>query len=157
MSNGYVHFVVIMGAALCFVLLGMMDNQDQGITNTQAFRGQDFYGAFLNFRDTRLMHVTHVDVLTRRCVEPLKATGDAFNASVDGGLTFFDIAEVYGSGSSSVDIRLDYISFIHFLLKENDDLRKKIEVFVANHTSMIDFIFLEQIITFAVIIQKHPG
>ncbi|KAJ0983279.1 hypothetical protein J5N97_011534 [Dioscorea zingiberensis] len=31
------------------------------------------------------------------------------------------------------------------------------QVFVANHTSMIDFIILEQISAFAVIMQKHPG
>ncbi|KAI4370813.1 hypothetical protein MLD38_019121 [Melastoma candidum] len=31
------------------------------------------------------------------------------------------------------------------------------QVFVANHTSMIDFIILEQIAPFAVIMQKHPG
>ncbi|KAK1260928.1 hypothetical protein QJS04_geneDACA019113 [Acorus gramineus] len=31
------------------------------------------------------------------------------------------------------------------------------QVFVANHTSMIDFIILEQITAFAVIMQKHPG
>jgi len=29
-----------------------------------------------------------------------KAARDAFNASIDGGLTFFDTAEVYGSGVS---------------------------------------------------------
>ncbi|KAI7731127.1 hypothetical protein M8C21_011436 [Ambrosia artemisiifolia] len=31
------------------------------------------------------------------------------------------------------------------------------QVFVANHTSMIDFIILEQTTAFAVIMQKHPG
>ncbi|KAH7849222.1 hypothetical protein Vadar_014805 [Vaccinium darrowii] len=31
------------------------------------------------------------------------------------------------------------------------------QVFVSNHTSMIDFIILEQMIAFAVIMQKHPG
>ncbi|KAG8497782.1 hypothetical protein CXB51_007261 [Gossypium anomalum] len=31
------------------------------------------------------------------------------------------------------------------------------QVFVANHTSMIDFIILEQMSSFAVIMQKHPG
>ncbi|CAD5171728.1 unnamed protein product, partial [Musa acuminata subsp. malaccensis] len=31
------------------------------------------------------------------------------------------------------------------------------QVFVANHTSMIDFIILEQMTAFAVIMQKHPG
>ncbi|CAN1770754.1 Glycerol-3-phosphate acyltransferase 9 [Linum perenne] len=31
------------------------------------------------------------------------------------------------------------------------------QVFVANHTSMIDFIVLEQMTPFAVIMQKHPG
>ncbi|KAL6176323.1 hypothetical protein ACLB2K_052957 [Fragaria x ananassa] len=31
------------------------------------------------------------------------------------------------------------------------------QVFVANHTSMIDFIILEQVTAFAVIMQKHPG
>ncbi|KAK4477267.1 hypothetical protein RD792_016481 [Penstemon davidsonii] len=31
------------------------------------------------------------------------------------------------------------------------------QVFVANHTSMIDFIVLEQMTAFAVIMQKHPG
>ncbi|XP_078437390.1 glycerol-3-phosphate acyltransferase 9 [Wolffia australiana] len=31
------------------------------------------------------------------------------------------------------------------------------QVFVANHTSMIDFIILEQMSAFAVIMQKHPG
>ncbi|RWR93457.1 Phospholipid/glycerol acyltransferase [Cinnamomum micranthum f. kanehirae] len=31
------------------------------------------------------------------------------------------------------------------------------QVFVANHTSMIDFVILEQINSFAVIMQKHPG
>ncbi|PKA60207.1 Lysophospholipid acyltransferase LPEAT1 [Apostasia shenzhenica] len=31
------------------------------------------------------------------------------------------------------------------------------QVFVANHTSMIDFIILEQMTPFAVIMQKHPG
>ncbi|ONK65916.1 uncharacterized protein A4U43_C06F2310 [Asparagus officinalis] len=31
------------------------------------------------------------------------------------------------------------------------------QVFVANHTSMIDFIILEQMAAFAVIMQKHPG
>ncbi|MBA0572644.1 hypothetical protein Golob_002970 [Gossypium lobatum] len=78
---------------------------------------------------------------------------------------------------------------VHFLLKGNDNLRKKMEralvelicsffvaswtgvvkyhgprpsmrpkqVFVANHTSMIDFIILEQMTAFAVIMQKHPG
>ncbi|KAE8702245.1 L-type lectin-domain containing receptor kinase IX.2 [Hibiscus syriacus] len=78
---------------------------------------------------------------------------------------------------------------VHFLLKGNDALRKKLErvlvelicsffvaswtgvvkyhgprpsmrpkqVFVANHTSMIDFIILEQMTAFAVIMQKHPG
>ncbi|RVX12070.1 Glycerol-3-phosphate acyltransferase 9 [Vitis vinifera] len=95
---------------------------------------------------------------------------------------------------------------VHFLLKGNDKLRKKLElvtlankrtspwlssiqrclvelicsffvaswtgvvkyhgprpsrrpqqVFVANHTSMIDFIVLEQMTAFAVIMQKHPG
>lgn len=29
-----------------------------------------------------------------------KAARDAFNVSIDGGLTFFDTAEVYGSGVS---------------------------------------------------------
>lgn len=28
---------------------------------------------------------------------------------------------------------------------------------MANHTSMIDFIILEQMTAFAVIMQKHPG
>lgn len=28
---------------------------------------------------------------------------------------------------------------------------------MANHTSMIDFVILEQITAFAVIMQKHPG
>ncbi|KAI8533249.1 hypothetical protein RHMOL_Rhmol11G0282900 [Rhododendron molle] len=46
---------------------------------------------------------------------------------------------------------------VHFVLKGNDKLRKKLEVFVANHTSMIDFIVLEQMTAFAVIMQKHPG
>lgn len=78
---------------------------------------------------------------------------------------------------------------IHFLLKGQEKLRKKLErslvelicsffvaswtgvikyhgprpsmrpkqVFVANHTSMIDFIILEQMTAFAVIMQKHPG
>ncbi|KAG5526887.1 hypothetical protein RHGRI_032970 [Rhododendron griersonianum] len=32
-----------------------------------------------------------------------------------------------------------------------------VDVFVANHTSMIDFIVLEQMTAFAVIMQKHPG
>ncbi|CAM8899084.1 unnamed protein product [Rhodiola kirilowii] len=31
------------------------------------------------------------------------------------------------------------------------------QVFVANHTSMIDFVILEQMTSFAVIMQKHPG
>eukprot|EP00898_Chlorokybus_atmophyticus_P000339 jgi/Chlat1/1305/Chrsp118S01717 len=31
------------------------------------------------------------------------------------------------------------------------------QVFVANHTSMIDFVLLEQVTAFAVIMQKHPG
>ncbi|XP_074382989.1 glycerol-3-phosphate acyltransferase 9-like isoform X2 [Apium graveolens] len=31
------------------------------------------------------------------------------------------------------------------------------QIFVANHTSMIDFIILEQMTSFAVIMQKHPG
>jgi glycerol-3-phosphate O-acyltransferase 3/4 len=31
------------------------------------------------------------------------------------------------------------------------------QVYVANHTSMIDFIVLEQMTPFAVIMQKHPG
>ncbi|KAL3730949.1 hypothetical protein ACJRO7_027900 [Eucalyptus globulus] len=31
------------------------------------------------------------------------------------------------------------------------------QVFVANHTSMIDFIILEQVTPFAVTMQKHPG
>ncbi|KAL6561020.1 Glycerol-3-phosphate acyltransferase 9 [Orobanche gracilis] len=31
------------------------------------------------------------------------------------------------------------------------------QIFVANHTSMIDFIVLEQMTAFAVIMQKHPG
>lgn len=31
------------------------------------------------------------------------------------------------------------------------------QIFVANHTSMIDFIILEQMTAFAVIMQKHPG
>ncbi|GMP37312.1 hypothetical protein CsSME_00009050 [Camellia sinensis var. sinensis] len=31
------------------------------------------------------------------------------------------------------------------------------QVFVCNHTSMIDFIILEQMTAFAVIMQKHPG
>eukprot|EP00270_Netrium_digitus_P009440 TRINITY_DN2867_c0_g1_i1.p1 TRINITY_DN2867_c0_g1~~TRINITY_DN2867_c0_g1_i1.p1 ORF type:complete len:409 (+),score=94.78 TRINITY_DN2867_c0_g1_i1:152-1378(+) len=35
--------------------------------------------------------------------------------------------------------------------------RKPNQVFVANHTSMIDFIILEQMTAFAVIMQKHPG
>ncbi|XP_048496722.1 glycerol-3-phosphate acyltransferase 9-like isoform X2 [Beta vulgaris subsp. vulgaris] len=38
---------------------------------------------------------------------------------------------------------------VHFLLKGQDSLRKKLEVFVANHTSMIDFIILEQMTAFA--------
>ncbi|KAH9622932.1 hypothetical protein KSS87_016615 [Heliosperma pusillum] len=78
---------------------------------------------------------------------------------------------------------------VHFFLKGQDQLRKKLErslvellcsffvaswtgvikyhgprpsmrsnqVFVANHTSMIDFIVLEQMTAFAVIMQKHPG
>ncbi|KAK8939963.1 hypothetical protein KSP40_PGU013019 [Platanthera guangdongensis] len=35
--------------------------------------------------------------------------------------------------------------------------RRPQQVFVANHTSMIDFIILEQMTAFAVIMQKHPG
>ncbi|EFJ07412.1 hypothetical protein SELMODRAFT_133604 [Selaginella moellendorffii] len=35
--------------------------------------------------------------------------------------------------------------------------RPRQQVFVANHTSMIDFIILEQMTAFAVIMQKHPG
>eukprot|EP00850_Spirogloea_muscicola_P001728 SM000006S19493 [mRNA] locus=s6:1072159:1075790:- [translate_table: standard] len=35
--------------------------------------------------------------------------------------------------------------------------RRPNQVFVANHTSMIDFIVLEQATAFAVIMQKHPG
>ncbi|GMP37310.1 hypothetical protein CsSME_00009050 [Camellia sinensis var. sinensis] len=58
---------------------------------------------------------------------------------------------------------------VHVLLKGHDKLRKKLEyhgprpsmrpkqVFVCNHTSMIDFIILEQMTAFAVIMQKHPG
>ncbi|KAH7833677.1 hypothetical protein Vadar_008678 [Vaccinium darrowii] len=78
---------------------------------------------------------------------------------------------------------------VHFLLKWNDQLRKKLErclakltsslfvalwtgvikyhgprpsmrpkqVFVANHISMIDFIILNQMTTFAVIMQKRTG
>ncbi|KAF9618979.1 hypothetical protein IFM89_002974 [Coptis chinensis] len=33
----------------------------------------------------------------------------------------------------------------------------QVGVFVANHISMIDFIVLEQMTAFAVIMQKHPG
>lgn len=40
------------------------------------------------------------------------------------------------------------INALHFLIEQ---------VFVANHTSMIDFIILEQVTPFAVIMQKHPG
>ncbi|KAI8023318.1 Glycerol-3-phosphate acyltransferase 9 [Camellia lanceoleosa] len=32
-----------------------------------------------------------------------------------------------------------------------------VDVFVCNHTSMIDFIILEQMTAFAIIMQKHPG
>eukprot|EP00249_Psilotum_nudum_P021534 c28146_g1_i1 orf=516-1382(-) len=35
--------------------------------------------------------------------------------------------------------------------------RRSRQVYVANHTSMIDFIILEQMTAFAVIMQKHPG
>ncbi|KAL2649867.1 hypothetical protein R1flu_017995 [Riccia fluitans] len=35
--------------------------------------------------------------------------------------------------------------------------RRAKQVFVANHTSMIDFIVLEQMTAFAAIMQKHPG
>lgn len=35
--------------------------------------------------------------------------------------------------------------------------RRSNQVYVANHTSMIDFIVLEQMTAFAVIMQKHPG
>ena len=35
--------------------------------------------------------------------------------------------------------------------------RRPGQVFVANHTSMIDFIILEQMTAFAVIMQLHPG
>jgi glycerol-3-phosphate O-acyltransferase 3/4 len=35
--------------------------------------------------------------------------------------------------------------------------RRAKQVFVANHTSMIDFVILEQMTAFAVIMQKHPG
>ncbi|MCO5598927.1 hypothetical protein L7F22_053026 [Adiantum nelumboides] len=35
--------------------------------------------------------------------------------------------------------------------------RRPKQVFVANHTSMIDFVILEQMTAFAVIMQKHPG
>ncbi|BBM97108.1 glycerol-3-phosphate O-acyltransferase 3/4 [Marchantia polymorpha subsp. ruderalis] len=35
--------------------------------------------------------------------------------------------------------------------------RRAKQIFVANHTSMIDFIILEQMTAFAVIMQKHPG
>ncbi|KAJ7978691.1 glycerol-3-phosphate acyltransferase 3-like [Quillaja saponaria] len=35
--------------------------------------------------------------------------------------------------------------------------RRAKQVFVANHTSMIDFIILQQMTAFAVIMQKHPG
>lgn len=36
-------------------------------------------------------------------------------------------------------------------------VRRPNQVYVANHTSMIDFIILEQLTAFAVIMQKHPG
>ncbi|RRT56139.1 hypothetical protein B296_00039949 [Ensete ventricosum] len=48
-------------------------------------------------------------------------------------------------------------SLVHFLLGEHNKWKHEIEVFVANHTSMIDFIILEQMTAFAVIMQKHPG
>ncbi|RWW12849.1 hypothetical protein GW17_00023469 [Ensete ventricosum] len=48
-------------------------------------------------------------------------------------------------------------SLVHFLLGEHNKWKREIEVFVANHTSMIDFIILEQMTAFAVIMQKHPG
>jgi glycerol-3-phosphate O-acyltransferase 3/4 len=32
-----------------------------------------------------------------------------------------------------------------------------VQVFVANHTSMIDFVILEQMTAFAVIMQKYTG
>ncbi|KAG6386383.1 hypothetical protein SASPL_155282 [Salvia splendens] len=44
---------------------------------------------------------------------------------------------------------------VHFLLTGQEKLRKRLEVFVANHTSMIDFIVLEQMTAFAVIMQKQ--
>lgn len=44
-----------------------------------------------------------------------------------------------------------FISMLNF-----DDWGVK-QVYVANHTSMIDFIVLEQMTAFAVIMQKHPG
>eukprot|EP00850_Spirogloea_muscicola_P015377 SM000117S25497 [mRNA] locus=s117:148653:152355:- [translate_table: standard] len=83
-----------------------------------------------------------------------------------------------------------FFCLVHFLLKTQDKLRRRLEVrvlvefmcsvfvaswtgvvkyhgprpsrrpnqvFVANHTSMIDFIVLEQATAFAVIMQKHPG
>ncbi|KAL0750912.1 hypothetical protein Bca101_032915 [Brassica carinata] len=52
---------------------------------------------------------------------------------------------------------------VHSLLKgvvkyhgPRPSIRPK-QVYVANHTSMIDFIVLEQMTAFAVIMQKHPG
>lgn len=39
-----------------------------------------------------------------------KAARDAFNASVDGGVTFFDTAEVYGSGVSACLILVSLLS-----------------------------------------------
>ncbi|GJN11550.1 hypothetical protein PR202_ga29749 [Eleusine coracana subsp. coracana] len=52
---------------------------------------------------------------------------------------------------------LDLKSSVTFVFPGQAKLRSKIEVFVANHTSMIDFIILEQMTAFAVIMQKHPG
>lgn len=44
-----------------------------------------------------------------------KAARDAFNASIDGGLTFFDTAEVYGSGVSRYLIEISLMRLSKFI------------------------------------------
>ncbi|XP_027346869.1 uncharacterized oxidoreductase At1g06690, chloroplastic isoform X2 [Abrus precatorius] len=71
-----------------------------------------------------------------------KAARDAFNASIDGGLTFFDTAEVYGSGLALGAINSEIL--LGRYIKERKELDPDVEVAVATKFAALPWRFGRQ-------------
>ncbi|XP_047169181.1 uncharacterized oxidoreductase At1g06690, chloroplastic-like [Vigna umbellata] len=71
-----------------------------------------------------------------------KAARDAFNASIDGGLTFFDTAEVYGSGLALGAINSEVL--LGRYIKERKEKDPDVEVAVATKFAALPWRFGRQ-------------